>query len=64
MAIPVSYGSMLHISPTNYHLLASKQKSYQKALVFTKNTEEVSGGKKKVRRMDQWAGKRKKTKQK
>ena len=36
------YGSMLHIPPTNYHLLAAKQEPYQKAYPLTKNTEEFS----------------------
>ena len=30
-AIPVPYGSMLHIPPTNLVLLAAKQEPYKKA---------------------------------
>ena len=30
--IPVPYGSMLHIPPTNLLLLAAKQESYKKSL--------------------------------
>ena len=37
------YGSMLHITPTNSHLLAAKQKPYQQAYLLTKNIEEFSG---------------------
>ena len=42
--IPVPYGSMLHIPPTNYDFLAAKQEPYQKASLLTKNIEEFSGG--------------------
>ena len=31
LQIPVSYGSMLHIPPTNLLLLAAKQELYRKA---------------------------------
>ena len=41
--IPVVYGSMLHVSPTNSYLLAAKQKLYQKAYLLTKNSEELFG---------------------
>ena len=41
--MPVPYGSMLHMPPTNLHLLAAKQEPYKKAYVFTKNVEEFSG---------------------
>ena len=41
--MPVPYGSMLHIPPTNSHLLAAKQKPYQQAYLLTKNIEEFSG---------------------
>ena len=41
--MPVSYGSMLHISLTNLLLLAAKQESYKKAYLLTKNIEEFSG---------------------
>ena len=34
---------MLHILPTNYHLLAVKQEPYPKLCLLTKNTEEFSG---------------------
>ena len=34
--IPVSYGSMLHIPPTNYYILAAKQEPYYKAYLLTK----------------------------
>ena len=34
--IPVPYGSMLHIPPTNLLLLAAKQESYKTAYLFTK----------------------------
>ena len=41
--IPVSYGSMLHIPPTNCLLLTAKQEPYKKAYLLTKNLEEFSG---------------------
>ena len=41
--MPVHYGSMLHIPPTNLLLLAAKQKSYKKAYLLKKNTEEFPG---------------------
>ena len=40
--IAVPYGSMLHIPPTNYYLLAAKQESYQNVYLVTKNIEEFS----------------------
>ena len=40
--MPVSYGSMLHIPPTNSFLLTAKQESYKKAYLLTKNIEEFS----------------------
>ena len=43
-------------TPTNYHLLTSKQETYQKAYLLTKNTEEFSG--KTIRRMGQSKEKR------
>ena len=49
----MSYGSMLHIPPTNCLLLTAKQEPYKKAYLFTKNIEEFSG--KKFRRKDQQA---------
>ena len=41
--IPVPYGSMLYIPPTNLFLLAAKQEPYTKACLLTKNIEEFSG---------------------
>ena len=41
--IPVPYGSMLHIPPTNLLLLAAKQESYKKAYLLMKNIGEFSG---------------------
>ena len=40
--VPVSYGSMLHIPPTNLLLLAAKQESYKKAYLLMKNIGEFS----------------------
>ena len=54
--MPGPYGSMLHIPPTNYHIPAAKQESYQNAYLLTKNIEELSG--EKFRRMGQYAEKR------
>ena len=34
--IPVPYGSVLHISPTNLLLLAAKQEPYKKVHLLTK----------------------------
>ena len=54
----MSYGSMLHIPPTNLILLAAKQEPYKKAYQYdlTKNIEGFSGknsegpaGRKKIR---------------
>ena len=39
----MSYGSMLHIPPTNLLLLTAKQEPYKKAYLLTKNIEEFSG---------------------
>ena len=58
MQIPVPYGSMLHIPPTNLLLLAAKQEQYKKAYFLTENIEEFSG--KKFRRMGQQAEKQEK----
>ena len=52
--IPVPYGSMLHIPPTNLLLLAAKQELYKKAYLLTKNIEEFYG---KFKRMGQYAEK-------
>ena len=41
--MPVPYGSMLHIPPTNSLLLAAKQEPYKKAYLLTKNIKEFSG---------------------
>ena len=41
--IPVPYGSMLHIPPTNSLLLTAKQEPYKEAYLLTKNIEEFSG---------------------
>ena len=51
----MSYGSILHIPPTNCLLLTAKQEPYKKAYLLTKNIEEFSG--KKFRRKDQQAEK-------
>ena len=40
--IPVPYGSILHIPPTNL-LLDAKQEPYKKAYLVMKNIEEFSG---------------------
>ena len=39
----MSYGSILHIPPTNCLLLTAKQEPYKKAYLLTKNIEEFSG---------------------
>ena len=54
--VPVPYGSMLHIPPTNLLLLAAKQEPYKKAYLFTKNIGRIFW--KRFRRMDQHAEKR------
>ena len=41
--IPVPYGSVLHIPPTNLPLLAAKEELYKKAYLLMKNIEEFSG---------------------
>ena len=41
--IPVPYGNMLHIPPTNLLLLAAKQEPYKKVYLLTKNIEKISG---------------------
>ena len=41
--IPVPYGSMLHIPPTNLLLLAAKQEPYKKAHLLTKEIGRVIG---------------------
>ena len=48
---------MLHIPPTNLFLLAAKQEPYKKAYLLTKNIGRKFW--KKLRRMDQQAGKKK-----
>ena len=59
--MPVPYGSMLYIPPTNLPptnllLLAAKQEPYKKAYLLTKNIGRIFW--KKFRRMDQQAEKR------
>ena len=46
---------MLHIAPTNLHLLAAKQEPYKKAYLLTKNIEEFSG-----KNSGEWTSKQKK----
>ena len=55
--IPVSYGSMPHIPPTNSLLPAAKQETYKKAFLFTKMLKNFL---EKVRRIGHWAKKKKK----
>ena len=43
--IPVPYGSMLYVPPTNLLLVTAKQEPYRKAHFLTKFTEEFSGKK-------------------
>ena len=50
---------MLHILPTNYHLLAAKQEPYQNAHLLTKNI--IVFSEKKVRSMGQYAREKEKT---
>ena len=57
--MPLSYGSMLHISPTNSHLIAA-QEPYQKANVLRQNTEDFPEEKK----SGEWASRQKKSTQK
>ena len=47
--MPVPYGSMLHIPPTNLLLIAAKQEPYKKVYLLTKNIEEFFW--KKLKRM-------------
>ena len=54
--IPVPFGSMLHIPPTNLLLLAAKQDPHKKAYLLKKNIGRIFW--KKFRRMHQQAGKR------
>ena len=51
----MSYGSMLHIPPTNSLLLTAKQEPYKKAYLLTKNIEKNFW--KKFREKDQQAEK-------
>ena len=53
----MSYGSMLHIPPTNCLLLTAKQEPYKKSLLLTKNIEEFSG-----KNSGEWTGRQKKDK--
>ena len=48
--IPVPYGSILHIPPTNLLLLAAKQGPYKTVYLLTKNIGRIFW--KKCRRMD------------
>ena len=57
--IPVPYGSMLHIPPTNFYLLAAKQNPYQKAYLLTKNIQEFFW-----KSSEEWTCRQKKIKQK
>ena len=57
--MPVSYGSMLHIPPTNSLLLTAKQEPYKKADLLTKNIEEFSG-----KSLEERANRQKKIRQK
>ena len=57
--MPVPYGSMLHISPTNSLLQAAKQEPYKKAYLLTKNIEESSG-----KSSEDWTSRQKKIRQK
>ena len=47
----MSYGSTLHIPPTNYHLIAAQREPDTKAYLLTKMLRAFSG-ERKVRRMD------------
>ena len=57
-----TYGSMLQIPPTNYHLVAAKQEKYQKASLLTKMLKKFwkksqkngPAGRKKTRQKEQW----------
>ena len=57
--MPESYGSMLHIPPTNCLLLTAKQEPYKKAYLLTKNIEEFSG-----KSLEERASRQKKIRQK
>ena len=54
--IPVPYGRMLHIPPTNLLLLAAKQEPHKRVYLLTKNIGRIFW--KKFRRMDQQAEKK------
>ena len=56
--MPVPYGSMLHIPPTNLLLIAAKQEPYKKAYLLMKNTEEFSG-----KSSEEWTSRQKKIRQ-
>ena len=51
--MPVPYGSMLYIPPTNLLLVAAKQEPYKKSYLLTKNTGRIFW--KKFSRMDRQA---------
>ena len=57
--IPVPYGSVRHISPTNLLLLAAKQEPYKTAYFLMKNSEEFSG-----KSSGEWARRQKNDRQK
>ena len=57
--IPVPYGSMLHVPPTNLLLLAAKWEPNKKAYLLTKNTEEFSG-----KSSEEWTSRQKQIRQK
>ena len=59
MCSMLSYGSMLHIPPTNLLLLTPKQEPYKKAYLLTKNIEEFSG-----KNLEERASRQKKIRQK
>ena len=57
--MPSSYGSMLHIPPTNCLLQTAKQEPYKKAYLLTKNIQEFSG-----KSLEERASRQKKIRQK
>ena len=57
MANTSAIRSMMHIPPTNYHLLAAKEEPYQKAHLLMKNIEEFSW-----KMSGEWASRHKKRK--
>ena len=55
----MSYGSTLHIPPTNSLLLTAKQEPFKKAYLIMKNIEEFSG-----KSLEERASRQKKIRQK